>query len=210
MGNGIPSRPPLDARGARDSGSLTKEIGMKRWLLFLTVVCAALLSFAHAADADLLAYNNTYVSVANANGPEYTYDQTNLGAPAGTYYVGLTKSGGGLNALHISSTTGVANTVINTTSPSSSGTFLITDTGGQGYFDDIILMVAVTGTVSNAFSISLVSSGYNTSTDAYVPGAMYETFTNTNFTYGPQTYKPSPPRATPSITVRTRPILPPP
>lgn len=171
---------------------------MKKAIFFLALLCAAGLCMGNAAYAGLLPYDNTFIHVANDNGTKYNYDVTNLGAPAGTYYVKLTSSGKGLNAINL--TTDLSNNVggqvitQSTTTGSASGAFYITNTGGQGSFDDIILMVAVSGTISNNFQMNITSSGYtftpgDTTTATYVTDAVNETFTKADFIYGPQTYR---------------------
>lgn len=94
------------------------------------------------------AANYIYVQVSNSNGAKYNSFSNN------TYYLKF-KSNGGLNALHI------------TTDPSKSngettytgnviGRFYLTDTGSQ-LKDDLILMVAVNGTLGDNFELGLKS-----------------------------------------------------
>lgn len=66
--------------------------------------------------------------------------------------------GQGLNALHITPNINTpGGSVINTNN--NSGTFYLSDTGGRGWDDDGILMIAVNG--STIPSISISSEGYN-------------------------------------------------
>ena len=121
------------------------------------------------------------------------------------YYFKFDQSGGGgLNALHIASTSTAAPNYgdVSTTS-SQSGTFYITDTGGRGYQDRAILLVAVKGTIPSNFAIHIKSSGYSwaptgekdtpptISQITYKSGAVDQTFTRSQFAYGPQTWKPA-------------------
>ena len=75
----------------------------------------------------------------------------------GDYYFKL--DGGGLNALHITnSIDDPYGEVIDAVS--TSGHFYISDTGGRGYDDDVILMLAVNGTIPENFNLHLESGGY--------------------------------------------------
>ncbi|MEN6611272.1 MAG: PKD domain-containing protein [Methanoregulaceae archaeon] len=107
----------------------------------------------------------------------------------------------GLNAIHIaSSSTSGDNYGQVTTTTSQSGTFYITDTGGRGYQDDAVLLVAVKGAIPDNFAIHIKSSGYSWTPGAddnaapssitYHSGAVDQTFTKSNFVYGSQTWKP--------------------
>lgn len=85
---------------------------------------------------------NMSITVANDNGVKYNLDTAVYGSPNNTYWVKC--EGGGLNALHITNNSSILNgqvTKINTSSTSSSGVFYLTDTGGRGYNDDIILLL---------------------------------------------------------------------
>jgi len=119
--------------------------------------------------------------------------------PAGYY---LKFDGGGLNALHVTTTTSEPYGQV-TTSEEQSGTWYISDTGGRGFFDDGILMVGVNGEIPDNFKIHVRSSGYQWTPTAelnepptlenitYVAGAIDETFTKDQFIYGPQAWKPA-------------------
>ena len=87
---------------------------------------------------ELPGYNDIYVKTANA--PAYD-KQAN-----GTYYIGTCENGGGLSDLHISNG---ANSPDGSTylTASRTGEFYVTYTGDRGFQDDIILMLAVNGTV---------------------------------------------------------------
>jgi len=125
--------------------------------------------------------------------------------PAGYYYFKFNQvGGGGLNALHIaSSSADLPNYGDVTTTTSQSGTFYITETGGRGYQDEAILLVAVKGDIPSNFAIHIKSSGYswtptgemNTpptfSQITYRSGAVDQTFTKSHFVYGSQTWKPA-------------------
>ena len=143
-------------------------------------------------------HHHVYVDVSNDNGSQYG------SGPGGSYYIKA--DGGGLNQLHITtdSTPGGVNgqvTTKSTASSSASGAFWVSTTGGRGSNDAIILMVSVQGAVPNDFSMTIKSSGYQWTPTAnqtvgsdihYVAGALQETFSRSDFLYGPQTAKPGP------------------
>lgn len=147
-------------------------------------------------------FSNRYIfiNVSNDNGVRYNLDGSAFGGPNGTYYIKA--DGGGLNALHITNNSSaqkgqVSLIVVNYNA--TSGLFYITDTGGRGYTDDMILLVSVKGPIPDNFTLNLVSSGYNYTANGtkptsyqYVTGAVNETFTKQDFLYGPQTAKPGP------------------
>ncbi len=114
--------------------------------------------------------------------------------PLGNY---IKFDGGGLNALHVSTNPFEPYGQV-TTSTEQSGTFYFSDTGGRGFFDDLILMVAVNGEVPENFKVHVRSSGYRWAPTGelnqppapadltYLDGAIDETFTRDQLVYGPQ------------------------
>ncbi|WP_160329496.1 DUF3344 domain-containing protein [Methanofollis ethanolicus] len=120
---------------------------------------------------------------------------------------GMTKffkfEGGGLNALHVTTDPESEPYGQVTTTEEQSGVFYLSETGGRGFFDDMILMVAVNGAVPDDFALHIRASGYRwTPTPAlnmpptadqieYVDGAYEGTITKENFKYSPQTWKPA-------------------
>nr|WP_319377584.1 PKD domain-containing protein [uncultured Methanoregula sp.] len=141
-------------------------------------------------------YNNIFVSTANDGGVQYNTFSNN------TYIIRFEGVDRGLNALHVSTDPAVNFGQV-TTTDSRTGTFYATDSGGKGYEDDILLLVAVNGTIPDDFSLRITSDGYtwtpntasNTAPDlstvTYRPAALDETFTKADFIYGPQTWKPT-------------------
>jgi len=109
--------------------------------------------------------------------------------------------GGGLNALHITTDPSERYGQVTETS-TQSGTFYFSDTGGRGFFDDLILMVAVQGEVPDDFKVHVRASGYRWTPTAelnrppttdeivYAEGALDRIFTREDFIYAPQTWKP--------------------
>lgn len=179
-------------------------------ILFLTAAFLCLSAGSWAAvdntmNTSLLPSNrHIFFDVSNTNGVQYNYDGATYGGPDGTYYIKA--DGGGLNELHITTSSTVADaygqvTRVSTASNSPSGTFYLSNTGGRGYTDDLILCVAVAGPISNDFSMTIKSSGYtwtpptingtSPSVNTYT-GGMQETFDKSDFLYGPNNYKPGP------------------
>jgi hypothetical protein len=96
--------------------------------------------------------NFNYVKVANDKGPAHN-DTEN-----GTYYLNFDTPGKGMNALKLSSIP-EGNSGDVTYSSNQSGRFYVTYDTGNG-FDDVLLMVAVNGTLSSDFEIHLASGYY--------------------------------------------------
>ena len=129
--------------------------------------------------------------------PDYRHITVSM-ANGGDKYIKFDASG--LNALHIttdpSSPYGQA-----TSSDVQSGTFYLTDTGGRGYSDDGILLVAVREPLRDDLRLRIRSSGYTWTPSpeagtmpaeiAYADGAVDATFGKGDFVYGPQTWRPS-------------------
>jgi len=101
--------------------------------------------------------NNTYVPIANQP-PRFPYQN------ATGYYFNLTNTSpnAGQNAIHITNDNSSFAGGIYSSQPTS-GTFYVSDTGGRGGQDDILLLVAVNSTdfsdIRN-FAINITSSGY--------------------------------------------------
>lgn len=112
--------------------------------------------------------------------------------------------GGGLNAAHISTSPLQSNGQYNhvySSGGSSTGTFYITDTGGRGFNDDIILAVAASNPTN--LNLGIDASGYRwqpTAVTNQVPAqsalhrinnSVNQYFTASNFSeYNPQAYRP--------------------
>jgi hypothetical protein len=131
--------------------------------------------------------------------PDYHHIDITM-ANGGTFYIKF--DGGGLNQLHMTTSPSEPYGQV-TTTESSSGVFYLDDTGGRGFNDDTILMVAVKGDVPDDYTIHIKASGYRwTPTPVlnqpptyneitYVKGSVDDTFTKADFIYGPQAWKPS-------------------
>ena len=157
------------------------------------LLCLMTTSFGIAAP--LSSNRDIDIAVSNDAGALY-------GDGPNTYFINA--PGGGLNQLHISTDStpaGVSGQVTtqNINTSSTSGTFWVTTTGGRGYNDDIILLFSLTGSISNDFSLTIKSSGYQWTPSTsgvvnpvYANGAVDETFTKADFLYGPETAKPGP------------------
>lgn len=177
-------------------------------ILVAAILLSCVNSWASVADdmntTQLSNNRHTFFEVSNTSGIKYNYDGAAYGGPNNTYYIKA--DGGGLNELHISTSSATADaygqvTTIDAKSSSPSGTFYLTNTGGRGNTDDLILMLSVAGPISKDFSVNIKSSGYTwtpptvngTAVTGYTyTGGMQETFTKEDFLYGPNTYKPGP------------------
>jgi PKD repeat protein len=153
-----------------------------------------------AAGQVIPSYHDVNLKVANDAGARFddygddTYNFFNL----------LQSPSQGLNALHISTDPSAATEFGQvTTTGSQSGTFYVTDTGGRGWDDDGVLMLAINGTVPDGFQVHVRASGYRWTPVAkdvippfpsvtYYPVTLDETFTKADFVYGPQIWKPCP------------------
>ncbi len=177
---------------------------MKKVLILICAICL-FSGNAWAAFSDVTQLENNrhvFFNVSNQNGAKYNFDGAYFGGPDGSYYIKA--DGGGLNEMHITTDNGNAFGQYNsfdTKKSATSGTFYITNTGGRGYDDDIILLVSVSGQPANDFSVKVKSSGYSwtpasvaniTLTDYSYTGGMEETFTKDDFKYGPHMFKPGP------------------
>ena len=147
--------------------------------------------------------DNHHVWLEMTNGARFS--DLSSGGVNDSYYFKF--DGGGLNALHITNSSllpyGQLNSKVST-SGSADGTFYISDTGGRGFDDDIILMVAVkNGYDTSAFNLHINASGYQwdpTPVLNQIPdqedvhhfnGTVDEDFTAANFTtYDAQYWKP--------------------
>jgi len=127
-------------------------------------------------------------------------------ANSGGYYIKF--DGGGLNALHMTTSTSDYYGQLTTTSMQS-GTFFISDTGGRGFFNNMLLMIALRKPsddeeqIPDDFRIKIRSSGYkwpstgvlnmppSPGNTEYVSGAVDQAFTLSSFGYGPQKWKPA-------------------
>ena len=167
--------------------------------LYGTVALVALLGLTKGAFADPIPLpSNRDINLQMSNDAGALYGS----GPGDTYF--LNAPGGGLNQLHITtdnSANGVSGQVTtqNVNTHSASGTFWVSTTGGRGYNDDIIVAFSLQGPISDLFSLTINSSGYQWTPSAagvvnpvYSARAVSETFTKADFLYGPETAKPGP------------------
>lgn len=160
-------------------------------LVFAVFICLSLASAGIvSAYTQIPTYKNVNLSVANDDGVRF--QGPNI--PTDTYNFFNASQGPtqGYNALHITPNpdTTPYGDVINTNDMS--GTFWLSDTGGRGWDDNGILMIAVNGTLPENFAIDITSSGYQWTPVSsgypaqgaitYVSGATDETFTQSDFT----------------------------
>jgi len=159
-------------------------------------------------QAPISNYNNANLYVANSQGVKYDVPNgvakvfTYTYVPD-TYFVLFEQANGGLNALHISSTNNAFSGSDITRTTNKSGSFWITFSGGQPSMPDGVLMLAVNGTIPDGFTVNIRSSGqeFDPGTPGlsnqpmptnvtFLDGAVNETFTKSDFIYGPQNWKP--------------------
>ncbi len=165
------------------------------------LICAAILIFCGSAAATVTEQtvipnnNNVNLTVANDNGARMNNSEND----SYSFYPG--SGSGGLNALKITDNSTDSNTGKVVFTDSQSGTFYLTYTGGKGYADAGILMVAINGTLPDNFQLKIDASGYQ-----WIPAinglpplfaditfnssTVNETFLKSDFSYGPQTWKP--------------------
>ncbi len=162
------------------------------------VLILAFLAVSAVSGSPLPSYNNTYISMANDAGVKYDLDAGN-----NTYFLRFENPTGGLNEVRMTNDSAQVNgrvTAETTHSAASSGTFFVTNRGSAGTTDDVVLLLAVNGTLPSDFSVNIRSSGYNWTPNStidglaidymYASGVLDETFTASDFLYGPQTWKP--------------------
>lgn len=94
--------------------------------------------------------NQVHVKVSNKNGARYNDFNDN------TYLIKFEKQGGGLNALHITTDLKALNGNVSFTEKMT-GTFYATYSGDQ-IKEDVILMIAVNGNISDSFELHIRSS----------------------------------------------------
>ncbi len=132
----------------------------------------------------------------------HSYKQVEISTSDGTIYAVRFDDEGGLNSLHLTTIPEEPYGQVTTTNRQM-GTVYISYTGGRGFNDKIILMIAVNGTISDNFAMHLTSSGYQwdptpivnigpTYEDlTYVESAAVTILTATDFRYASQTWKPA-------------------
>ncbi len=169
---------------------------IRRMMPLLVIFLLVAIGISPVMADPLTSNRHIFINVANDAGVKFDLDGAAFGGPANTYYIKA--NGGGLNELHISSDAGVDVGQVTTTN-AQSGTFYVTNTGGRGYDDTIVLLISVQDPVPDDFAVHIKSSGYTWTPGSsvgsditYVTGAVDETFTKADFIYGPQTWKPGP------------------
>jgi PKD repeat protein len=173
--------------------------------LFAVVLCISTLGSVAAAEGVnnttvISPNNNVNLNVSNDEGAKFDV----YGNDTYNFFSPTQSSTQGQNELHISSSNSSSMTYGDVVATSNTtGTFYVTNTGGRGWNDDIILMIATNGTVTNNFNVTIIVSGYtwapvpSSSTPAYDAltyqwVALNETFTISDFVYGAQIWKPAP------------------
>ncbi|WP_292385118.1 PEGA domain-containing protein [Methanoculleus sp. UBA430] len=163
-----------------------RQAGWRETIIVFALLVALIAAPAAAADfGGITLPDYKHIDITMANG--------------GEKYIKF--DGGGLNALHITTDPSEPYGQVTETS-TQSGTFYFSDTGGRGFFDDLILMVAVQGEVPDDFKVHVRASGYQWTPTPVLnqPPTMEEitysedftdrVFTREDFIYAPQIWKP--------------------
>jgi PGF-pre-PGF domain-containing protein len=178
----------------RSTQSCRRHTGLITGTILLLIM---IVMIAPAAAEPISQSRHIFFHVANDDGVKYDLDGAVYGdGNNNTDYIKA--DGGGLNEIHITADPDSPYGQI-TVSEDLSGTFYTSYTGGRGYTDEMILLLAVNGTIPDDFAVHIKTSGYvwTPSSSAptnytYVVGALDETFTKEGFIYGPQIWKPGP------------------
>jgi len=178
----------------------TKRISIL--LMIGVILCISTVSTVAAEDNSNMTVispnRDVNLSVSNDNGTRFD----NNGNDNYNFFNTLQGSSQGMNELHITNDSGNAYGSV-VSSNDTSGTFYVSNTGGRGWNDAGIIMVAINGTILDNFALTITTSGYTwipvdkSSTPAYSAltynlVALNETFYKSDFIYGPQIWKPAP------------------
>lgn len=178
-------------------------------ILLAVFMCLSLVSISAVSAYNPISTNkNVNLAVANDNGARFDiYGNENY-----NFFSSSQGTGQGLNALHITDIIGRPDGTVGydtASAGSASGTFYLSDTGGRGWDDDGILMIAVNGSMESLanLTIQIGSSGYQWkpvltgsypayNNTTYNASALSETFVasdfNSNTTGYNSTWKPCP------------------
>jgi len=150
------------------------------------------LVYVAASTGPISDYNKTYIRAANHDGIRWDSNGN------GTYYVQA--GSGGLSAIHVSTDPSVAAGQVTVTN-SQAGTIYVTASGTNSYQDEIVLLIATNGTLPDNFAARIKTSGYTwtpvsgsapaSGSYTYQSSALDQTFTKSDFFYGPQNWKPT-------------------
>lgn len=136
-----------------------KEIMWMALLAVLLLVAAVVIPVAASTLSDnnlnISVYNKTRDSLYAKDGVTY-YDDYN---ETYYFYIGGGAFNGGQNTPRITDNNATPNGVIHTGSDLN-GSFFISDTGGKGYLDEAILLIAVNESVPSNFTLHLTAAGY--------------------------------------------------
>ncbi len=131
----------------RENDGIRRAAALTMIALLLSIGLVGL--FPVAAEPVLSDYQNTYIPVTNGARFDFIGDDY--------YYFRLL--GGGLNAMHITNDPWNA-PFGQVNHGDATDTFWVSDTGGRGFNDDILLLAAVNGTPGPNFTLKINSSGY--------------------------------------------------
>lgn len=165
---------------------------MKKYVIFFTILLALILIQNGCVSAAEIQNNcKINLTVSNDHGIRFNNGNDNYG-----FFYG---SGDGTNSIKLTNDSSNLNPKVIFTN-SQSGAFYIMNTGGKGFSDDGIIMLAINGTIPSNFKIHIQASGYqwipttgtapNYSIISYNSSTLDEIFNQTDFIYGPQIWKP--------------------
>ncbi|MEN6328817.1 MAG: PKD domain-containing protein [Methanobacteriaceae archaeon] len=169
---------------------------MKKHAIILVMAFFMVIILCGSASAEVIPTNkNVNLTVSNDAGARFD----DMGNDSYNFFNATQGPTQGLGSLKITSSN-ASTTGDVTFTTNSSGTFYMTDSGGRGWIDNGILILAVNGTIPDDFAITITASGYQwapVAASSYpLPGTltyvtMTETFTKSDFLYGPQDWRPS-------------------
>lgn len=185
---------------------MSNEVHTRFLAALILLLLAGTVVVATASAAPMANNNLTFIGVANDAGVKYDYDGAVYGSGANnTYFLKMNGSPTqGYNEIRVTtdpvaSPNGQA-TSLTAATRNPSGTFSVMNTGGTGITDDVILLLAVNGTIPSDFAVQIRSGGYNWTASpvrdelptvyAHEDNVVSETFTASDFAFGPQNWKP--------------------
>ncbi len=183
----------LTAANDDGSSSLTRTNYITAWNTTSVMSSNNGIAFYVANDAGVK------YDIANGVNQQGDYQQIHVN---NSYYI--SRGGGGMNPIQISTDPTIKSGTITTTG-NQTGKFWVVFSGGIGHMDDCILMLAVNGTIPDNFAFHVSASGYtydlpapalsnpvtSTLTNVQFVNGVNETFTKSDFIYGPQSWKPT-------------------
>lgn len=131
------------------------KIRKSNMMVTIVFMCLIMATIGSASAYSSISTNkNVNLVVANDLGARFNINGDN----SYNFFSENQNEGQGLNALHITNSASARYGQVTNTS-STTGTFFMSDTGGRGWDDDGVLMIAVNGSIDN-LAITINASGY--------------------------------------------------